>query len=95
MSGKLRNFDDWISELEEDVVQGEYGYERGEFTVYPEDWRPSWRRGLTPSQAFQSACDALTEARRQEDAARAENWARIQREDAAIRQALQAKDPNP
>ena len=58
-----RRFDDWIRELDEDVIQGEFGYEEGEFTVYPEHWRPLFRKGMTPRQAFQRALDAHREAR--------------------------------
>ena len=57
------SFDEWIDELREDVVQDEYGYERGEFTVYPDEWRPAFEEGLTPSQAFRRALDAFAEAR--------------------------------
>ncbi len=56
-------FDAWVRTLDEDVVQGEYGYEAGEFTVYPEHWRPMFEEGLTPQQAFKRALDAHTLAR--------------------------------
>ncbi len=46
-------FDAWITELEEDVIQGEYGYECGEFTVFPELWRNAYDLGMTPLQAWQ------------------------------------------
>lgn len=75
-------FAEWIDRLEEDVVQGEYGYEPGEFTVYPDHWRAMFGEGLTPAEAFKRALDAHGEARREDDAARKANWARIQREDA-------------
>ena len=58
-------FDDWIRELDEDVIQGQYGYERGEFDVFPELWRPLYEKGLTPAQAFRRALDAFAEERRQ------------------------------
>lgn len=48
----------WIEQLDEDVIQGEYGYERGEFTVFPDHWRPLFDEGLTPAQAFKRALDA-------------------------------------
>lgn len=80
-----RDFDSWIRELDEGVIQGEYGYEDGEFTVYPEHWCPMFRRGLTPQQAFRRALDAHAEARREEDERRAANWARIQAADAALK----------
>jgi hypothetical protein len=91
--GKL-TFDVWIEALDEDVIQGEYGYEPGEFTVYLEHWRPMWREGLTPQQAFQRALDAHAAARREEDERRAENWRRIQAEDAALIASLQ-QEQNP
>lgn len=56
-------FDRWISKLTEDVVQGEYGYEPGEFTIYPDHWRALYKEGLTPSQAFRRALDTFAEAR--------------------------------
>lgn len=49
------NFNRWIEILREDVIQGEYGYEEGEFTVYPEHWRGMWLARLTPSEAFKRA----------------------------------------
>lgn len=75
-------FDEWIRALDEDVIQGEFGYEDGEYTVYPELWRPMFNRGLTPLQAFQRALDAHGEAQREKEARRMANWARIQAEDA-------------
>jgi hypothetical protein len=56
-------FDAWIETLEVDVIQGEYGYERGEFSVFPELWWPLYERGLSPSQAFAHALEAHREAR--------------------------------
>jgi hypothetical protein len=53
-------FDEWMRELNEDVIQGEYGYEEGEFTAYPELWRPLYDAGLTPLQAFKRALAAHT-----------------------------------
>lgn len=77
-------FDAWIDELTEDVIEGEYGYEPGEFTVYPALWRPMWAEGLTPEQAFRRALDAFDADRRAEEERRKLNWDRIQREDAAL-----------
>ena len=48
-------FDDWIDDLRINVAQGEFGYEPGELTIYPEMWRPMFDRGLTPSEAFRRA----------------------------------------
>lgn len=79
----MADFDEWIRELDEDVIQAEYGYEDGEFTVYPELWRAMFDEGLSPGQAFKRALDAFSARRAEDDLARAENWARIQAEDAA------------
>lgn len=84
-------FDNWIDDLRERVVEDEYGYEPGEFTVYPSEWRLLFDEGLTPEAAFRRALDAHAEARRQEDADRQAKWARIQREDA---QAIQRHKAN-
>ena len=70
-------FDEWIRELEEDVVQGEYGYEPGEFTVYPASWRHLYDEGLTPLQAWTRALDAFGEERRLREAERIANYDRI------------------
>lgn len=78
-------FDDWITSLNLDVVQDEYGYEEGEFTVYPELWEPLWREGLTPQQAFRRALDAFAEEREEREREKAANWARIQAADARWR----------
>lgn len=76
----------WLRELEEDVIQAEFGYEPGEFTVYADHWAYLYEEGLTPAAAWQRALDAHAEARRESDEARKANWERIQREDAeAIR----------
>jgi hypothetical protein len=76
-------FDEWIDTLEEDVVQGEYGYEQGEFTVYPEHWRALFDEGLTPSQAFDRALKAASDARKDREREAAERWERIQAADRA------------
>jgi hypothetical protein len=78
-------FDTWITELREDVIEGEFGYESGEFSVTPALWRPLYDEGLTPLQAFQRALDAHKAERDEEDAERKRNWERIQAKDAAIR----------
>lgn len=77
-------FDEWIRALDEDVIQGKFGYEEGEFTVYPELWRPMFKEGLTPDQAWQRALDAFAEGRREDERAKQENWERIQRADASL-----------
>jgi hypothetical protein len=73
----------WIRELDEVVIQGEYGYERGEFTVYAEHWYPHYLEGLTPAQSFKRALDGFAEARRDDERKRKENWERIKAADAA------------
>lgn len=78
------DFDAWLVELEEDVIEGRYGYEPGEFTVFPELWRPMFDQGLTPEDAFVRALAAADEARAERERARDENWRRIQAEDAAF-----------
>jgi hypothetical protein len=78
------DYERWIEELERDVVQGEFGYEPGEFTVYPDAWRSLYENGLSPRDAFQRALDAHAAKRAQDDADRKANWARIQQADAEL-----------
>jgi hypothetical protein len=80
---RRRNFREWIRSLDEDVIQGEFGYEDGEFTVYPSLWRPLFNEGLTPRQAWQRALDAFAAGRREDEAAKLANYARIVAEDGA------------
>lgn len=70
-------FDEWIRVLDEEVIQEEFGYERGEFNVYPEGWLHLFKEGLTPRQAWQRAMDANKAARDEEDARKLENYQRI------------------
>lgn len=56
-------FDEWLRVLTEDVVMGEYGYERGEFTVFRDHWRPAFDRGETPLEAFDRSLLAAEERR--------------------------------
>ena len=88
-------FDDWIRELDEDVIQCEYGYEDGELTVYPDHWAPMFHEGLTPAQAFKRALDGFGEARAEEETARLANWQRIQAEDRALISAHIAQKETP
>lgn len=83
MAEKRLKFDEWIRALDEDVIQGEFGYEEGEFTVYTSHWRPLFDQGLTPRQAWQRALDGYANARRDADAAKTANYARIVSEDEA------------
>lgn len=78
-----KKFDEWIRCLDEDVIQGEFGYEPGEFTVYTSHWRPLFNEGLTPREAWQRALDGFANARREADEAKAANYARIVSEDEA------------
>jgi hypothetical protein len=87
---KALSFDDWIIQLDEDVIQGEYGFEDGEFTVYPEHWRGMFDEGLTPRQAYKRALDAWDASRQDEEAARLANYERITSEDSALLTALEA-----
>lgn len=54
---------DWLRELEDEIIVGEFGYEPGEFTVYPEAWAGLFAEGLAPRAAWQRALDAHREAR--------------------------------
>lgn len=56
-------FRDWIHQLDKDVIQAKYGYERGEFTVTPTLWHPLYAEGLSPSDAFKRALHAQAFAR--------------------------------
>ena len=55
--GRDEAFRDWCNELDEGVIQDEFGYEPGEFTIFPEHWRALFDEGLTPRQAWQRALD--------------------------------------
>ena len=56
-------FDEWIRQLKEDVICGDYGYEDGEFDVFPEQWRPLFDEGLRPQEAFERALKAFADNR--------------------------------
>ena len=53
--GPTPHYRDWLNILNEDVIQGEYGYEPGEFTAFPSLWHSSYAEGLTPLDAFKRA----------------------------------------
>jgi hypothetical protein len=76
----------WIRTLDEDVIQEEFGYERGEFDVFPTLWHPLYAEGLTPRQAWQRALDGFAAERAERDREQAKNWERIQAADAAVRE---------
>jgi hypothetical protein len=81
MSNSQR-FEEWLRELDEDVIQGEYGYEPGEFTVYPDLWMPAFKAGQTPREAFDGALEAYDDDRKARDEEAKARWAEIQRKDA-------------
>lgn len=76
-------FDEWIRELNEDVIQGEYGYEPLEFTVYPDHWRSAFDEGLSPKQAFDRSLKACEDARNERDRTTAANYELIKAKDRA------------
>ena len=80
-------FDEWIRILDEDVIQGEFGYEPGEFTVYTSHWRELYDQGLTPHAAWQRALDGYANTRRDEEGRQIGNHARIVTE-AVAREAM-------
>ena len=85
MTPNEADFDAWIRMLDEDVIQGEFGYEPGEFNIFPSLWRHLYDEGITPKQAWRRALDEHANTRREEDAAKAANYARIVAADQAIR----------
>lgn len=86
-------YSEWIRTLDEDVIQDEFGYEPGEFTVYTTHWSDLYEEGLTPREAWQRALDGFAAKRREEEAERVANYARIVSEDeAAIARSRVAKE---
>ena len=77
MTKSNTQFQHWLRELEESVIQQDYGYEPGEFDVWAEDWRPMFDRGLTPQQAFRRALNMHACGRVEDECLKAINWARI------------------
>ena len=55
--------DEWMRQLNEEVIQGAFGYEEGEFQAFPELWQPFYEQGLTPQEAFKRALDAHSQWR--------------------------------
>jgi hypothetical protein len=78
-----RKFREWIQTLDEGVIQGEFGYERGEFTIYTSHWYPLFKEGLTPREAWQRALDGFAAQRKADDELKTANYARIIAEDQA------------
>jgi hypothetical protein len=83
IEGHVVKFDRWIQVLREDVIEGEFGYEPGEFAVYREHWRPMFKEGLTPRRAWQRALDGFAQQRIYDAATRAEQYVGILMHDAA------------
>jgi hypothetical protein len=78
-----KQFREWIQTLDEDVIQSEFGYERGEFTIYTSHWYPLFKEGLTPREAWQRALDGFAAQRKADDKAKTANYVRIVTEDQA------------
>ena len=78
-----RQFREWVLKLEEEVIQGEFGFDPGEFSVHTEHWYPLFRESLTPCEAWQRALNAAAAADQERERKKEENWKRIQAEDAA------------
>ncbi len=54
----------WLRDLDEGVIQGEYGYEDGEFSVFPSHWLKLYSDGHTPEEAWLIALAAHGEQQR-------------------------------
>jgi len=85
MSIEPDEFEVWISILRHDVIEYKYEYEPGEFTVYPELWRPLFDEGLTAEQAFERALASFAKDRDEEVI--------NEDDDVAITQVLQENNP--
>lgn len=79
-----KRYAEWLDTLREKVIEEEFGYEPGEFTVYAESWSSLYAEGLSPRDAWQRALDGAAERRRQDDEERKANYARIKAEDDAL-----------
>lgn len=92
MTERNRDFEKWLRVLEEDVIQAEFGYEPGEFTVYSSHWRGLYDEGLAPRAAWQRALDGFANERRDREQRKIANYDRIVAEDkAAIARARREK----
>lgn len=85
---------EWLHVLERDVIEGEFGYEPGEFTVYSSHWLDLYDAGLTPCEAWQRALDGYANARRERDAELGASYARIIAEDEAAIRSAQCPHPS-
>lgn len=54
----------WLDVLEHEVIEDEFGYEPGEFTVYSGAWEELYKEGLSPREAWQRALDGHRNARK-------------------------------
>ena len=73
----------WLETLEHDVIEGEFGYERGEFTVYTTHWAALYEKGITPRRAWQHALDGFANKCCENEDAKTANYTRIVSEDQA------------
>lgn len=76
-------YEEWIRSLDEDVIQAQYGYEPGEFTVYTSHWIDLYEEGLSPLDAWKRALDGYANARRDAEGRKIGNYARLVAEDDA------------
>lgn len=83
------SFDRWIDELRDDVIQGEYGHKKGEYTVCPEVWRALFEQGMTPAEAFRSALGPQANARKPDGPERLLQWKHLEHDEAAAAWASQ------
>jgi hypothetical protein len=51
------DYHNWLTELAEDVIEDEFGYDPGEFAVYSGHWWELYNAGLTPREAWLRALD--------------------------------------
>lgn len=56
-------FREWMDDLNEKVIQEEFGYEEGEFDAFPELWEPLYLEGLSPREAWMRALDSFAASR--------------------------------
>lgn len=51
------SYNNWLTELAEDVIEDEFDYKPGEFAIYLSHWRELYDAGLTPRDAWLRALD--------------------------------------
>lgn len=79
--GCTEAYREWLTTLNDDVIEKEYGYEPGEFTVYSSHWVELYELGLSPLNAWKRALDGYANARRDVEGKKIANYARIVAED--------------